>query len=151
QNPWPTTETSIRHCARRVVVLCDPMAVITSYPPGTFCWAELGTTDAAGAKQFYSELLGWRAGDTPTGQGGNYSIMQVDGRDAAAIYQQGAEERAGKVPPHWLSYVAVASADESAKRITDAGGIFVAGPFDVGEVGRMCVVKDPTGATFAAW
>jgi len=127
------------------------MAVITSYPPGTFCWAELGTTDANGAKQFYSELLGWRACDPPMGQSGNYSIMQVDERDAAAVYQQGAEERGGKVPPHWVCFVAVASADEAARRITDAGGAIVAGPFDVSDVGRMCVAKDPTGATFAVW
>jgi hypothetical protein len=127
------------------------MPVITSYLPGTFCWAELGTTDAAGAKQFYSELLGWSACDTPLDQGRIYSIMQADGRDAAAIYQQGAEERAGKVPPHWLCYVAVASADDAAKRITDAGGAIVAGPFDVFDAGRMCLARDPTGATFAAW
>ncbi len=33
----------------------------TSYPHGTFCFADLGTTDAAAAKAFYTGLFGWRA------------------------------------------------------------------------------------------
>jgi predicted enzyme related to lactoylglutathione lyase len=29
------------------------------YEPGTFCWADLATTDPAGAKAFYASLFGW--------------------------------------------------------------------------------------------
>jgi len=32
------------------------MAKIESYAPGSFCWAELATTDTAAAKQFYPVL-----------------------------------------------------------------------------------------------
>ena len=31
------------------------MAKIESYTPGSFCWAELATTDPAAAKQFYGD------------------------------------------------------------------------------------------------
>src|SRR6266513_1340550 len=37
----------------------------TSYPPGTFSWVDLGTTDADGAKVFYGNLLGWEFEDMP--------------------------------------------------------------------------------------
>src|ERR1019366_10747997 len=39
------------------------MSKIESYVPGSFCWAELATTDAAAAKHFYGEMFGWTAVD----------------------------------------------------------------------------------------
>src|SRR5689334_21966736 len=145
-----TPETSIRQVARILEsessATLPPMAVTTAYHPATFCWAELGTTDVAAAKQFYGELFGWTTNELPMGEGAAYSMMQVDGRDAAAIYQQRPEEAAAGAPPCWRSYVAVSSADESARRIADAGGSLLAPPFDVFDAGRMAVAEDPTGA-----
>ena len=39
-----------------------------SYAPGTFCWTDLGTTDAGTAKEFYTRVFGWEAVDTPVGE-----------------------------------------------------------------------------------
>jgi len=125
------------------------MAVILSHLPGTFCWTELSTPDAAGAKAFYGELFGWATNEVPMGpDGATYSMMQVEGRDAAALYQPAAGDGS---PAHWRSYVAVASAEETARRVTDAGGRVLAAPFDVFDAGRMAVAEDPTGAVFAVW
>jgi len=125
------------------------MAVILSHQPGTFCWTELGTTDIGSAKAFYGELLGWGTNEVPmTPDGAAYCIVQVEGRDAAALYQQASAE---KTAPHWRPYVAVAGADETAQRVTDAGGRVLAGPFDVFDAGRMAVIEDPTGAVLALW
>src|SRR5262245_53630793 len=124
------------------------MAVITSHQPGTFCWTELSTTDEAGAKGFYAELLGLGVNEVPMGPDRSYSFLQVQGHDAAPLYQQGADEKAR---PHWRSYVAVVSADEAARRVSDAGGRVLAAPFDVFDAGRMAVAEDPTGAVFAVW
>jgi hypothetical protein len=55
------------------------------------------------------------------------------------------------IPPHWLSYVSVANADETAQKAKDASGTLMKEPFDVFTVGRMAVIKDPTGAVFALW
>jgi predicted enzyme related to lactoylglutathione lyase len=55
------------------------------------------------------------------------------------------------VPPHWLSYVSVASADESAAKAKSLGATLMKEPFDVFTLGRMAVVQDPTGAVFAIW
>ena len=35
-----------------------------SYESGTFCWVDLATTDAEGAKAFYGDLFGWEFRDT---------------------------------------------------------------------------------------
>jgi uncharacterized protein len=32
---------------------------------GIFCFADLGTTDAAAAKAFYTDLFGWQADEQP--------------------------------------------------------------------------------------
>ena len=74
------------------------MPVIESYAPGTFCWAELGTPDAATAKRFYTSLFGWTAEDRPMGPDGYYTMLQEDGRAATAHYQQEAGSHAA--PPH---------------------------------------------------
>jgi uncharacterized protein len=125
------------------------MPVIETYAPGAFCWAELGTPDAAAAKRFYTSLFGWTAEDRPMGPDAYYTILQVDGRAAAALYQQ--EPAPQGAPPHWLSYISVASANEVAHRARELGGTPLAEPFDVLDVGRMAVLQDPTGAVVALW
>ena len=55
------------------------------------------------------------------------------------------------VPVHWGVYFSVASADESAAKIAQAGGKVIAGPFDAHDVGRMAVAQDPQGAVFSLW
>jgi predicted enzyme related to lactoylglutathione lyase len=122
-----------------------------SYAPGTFCWVDLGTTDAAGAKAFYGRLFGWEAEDMPAGEDSTYTMLRIDGRDVAALYEQGADERAAGIPPHWSSYISVVDVDEVAARVEDLGGKLLAAPFDVLDSGRMAVVQDPTGALVSLW
>ena len=52
----------------------------TSYPPGTFSWAELSTNDAEGAKAFYTGLFDWDVEDTPAGPDMNYTMARVGGK-----------------------------------------------------------------------
>jgi uncharacterized protein len=124
----------------------------TSYEPGTFSWVELATTDPDGAKAFYGELFGWGAEDNEIpGGGGVYTMATVKGSAVAGITAQPEQQRSAGVPPNWFSYVAVAGADESAARVKELGGDVHAGPFDVGDAGRMAVIGDPTGAMFGLW
>lgn len=125
------------------------MPTTTAHPPGAFCWIELATSDANGAKTFYTRLFDWTYNDNPMGEMGVYTILQKDGRDVAALYQQGAEQQG--VPPNWLSYVAVTSADATVAQAQERGAQVLAGPFDVADFGRMAVLADPQGAAFAVW
>ena len=122
-----------------------------SYAPGTFCWVDLATSDAAGAKAFYGRLFGWEGEDMPVGEGRSYTMLRIDGLDVAALYDQGEEAGAAGVPPHWDSYVSVVDADEVAGRVEGLGGRVLAGPFDVFDSGRMAVVQDPAGAILSLW
>ena len=124
------------------------MPLMDSYAPGTFCWADLGTTDAPAASRFYRALFGWTAEDRPMGADAFYTMFQLEGRPVAALYPQ---EGAPQAAPHWLSYVSVACANEGASRTRALGGTVLMDPFDVLDVGRMTLVQDPTGAVVALW
>jgi predicted enzyme related to lactoylglutathione lyase len=121
-----------------------------SYAPGTFCWADLGTTDADAAKAFYTGVFGWEAVDQPAGEAGTYTTFKLDGRDIAALYEMGEAER-GSLMPHWSSYVSVEDVDTLAPTVLELGGEVLAHPFDVMQSGRMTALKDPTGATVHLW
>jgi predicted enzyme related to lactoylglutathione lyase len=118
---------------------------------GTFCWAELVTTDAGGAKEFYCDLFGWTFHDDPVGEGKTYTMLQRQGKSVGALYQRNAEQTARGVPPHWSQYVSVADVDAAERKVRDGGGRILAGPFDVLDIGRMAVCQDPTGAVFSLW
>jgi predicted enzyme related to lactoylglutathione lyase len=116
----------------------------TSYPPGTFSWAELATSDAEAAKRFYSAVFGWDYDDMPIGDGQVYSMARRDGRQVAALFSS-------DQPPHWNCYVTVDSVDAAAARVPELGGTVIAPPFDVLDAGRMAVIADPTGAALCLW
>ena len=124
------------------------MVAAAYYPPGFFCWNELGTRGAESAKRFYGQLFSWETQDVPMGPEGTYTLIKIDGKDIAGLYEMTGAHFEG-VPPHWLSYIAVANADASAKQAAALGGTVLSAPFDVPNVGRMAVIKDPQGAVFA--
>ena len=127
------------------------MQEVTKYEPGTFCWVELATSDSAAAKNFYSQLFGWESEDNPMGPDSFYTILRTSGKDVGGLFELMPDMKAQGVPPNWLSYVSVTSADETAEKAKAAGATLLKEPFDVSTLGRMAVVQDPTGAVFALW
>ena len=126
------------------------MTTDTAHTPSTFTWIELGTTDAARAKRFYADLLGWTYDDMPAGPGMTYSMAKLGDRHVAGLYEMG-KEMAAAVPAHWASFVSVDDVDATAKKAAASGGKVMKEPFDVMDAGRMAVVQDPTGATISLW
>ncbi len=51
--------------------------MIETHAPGTVCWADLGTTDAAAAKRFYTGLFGWSFEDMPMGPDAAFAIIKL--------------------------------------------------------------------------
>lgn len=116
-------------------------------PIGHFCWPELATTDLAAAKAYHAALFGWTCQDMPTAVG-TYTVFKKDGLDVAGAYQM---PPGHEVPPHWNSYVKVASADAACVKAVELGAKLLSGPFDVAQVGRMGFFEDPFGARLALW
>jgi uncharacterized protein len=119
------------------------------YIPGVPCWIDTSQPDPGAAVGFYGGLFGWDFEDVmPPGSDGKYFIARLGGGDVAAV---GAQPQGGPPMAVWNTYIWVASADEAAGKVKDAGGRVVTEPFDVMEAGRMAVCTDPEGAAFCVW
>jgi predicted enzyme related to lactoylglutathione lyase len=119
------------------------------YIPGVPCWVDTSQPDPDASLDFYSGLFGWEFDDVmPADAPGRYFMARVRGGDVAAV---------GSIPDgmpqmaSWNTYVAVASADETAAKVREAGGRVLMEPFDVMQSGRMAVCTDPEGAAFCLW
>jgi hypothetical protein len=107
---------------------------------------ELGTTDRSAAKNFYSNLFGWTGQDLPMGPDMAYTIFQLGGNDVGGAYQLMKEQLDAHIPPHWMLYIKVTSADASAEKAVQLGAQQVMAPSDIPNVGRFAILQDPTGA-----
>jgi predicted enzyme related to lactoylglutathione lyase len=125
------------------------MTMMTTYEHGTFSWVELATPNSDAAKEFYGELFGWSFNDVPVGAGNTYTMCDLGSEPVAALMKIG--DGTQGMPTMWSSYITVKDVDATAKTAAANGGTVVKEPFDVMDVGRMAVVKDPTGAMFCLW
>jgi predicted enzyme related to lactoylglutathione lyase len=123
----------------------------TSYAPGAFSWVDLATTDAAAAKSFYGGLFGWEMSDREGREGAVYTICHLDHDAVGGLFEMPGDMRATGVPPTWTSYVTVDAAEAAAARARELGGEVVDDARDVGDVGRVAVLRDPLGAVLAVW
>lgn len=114
---------------------------------GEICWSELATTDSEAAENFYRELFGWQF-KTSNASGMDYSEISLDGKKQfGGLFQMGKEF--GDTPPRWMNYIAVDNIDASAAKVTELGGKICMPSTDIPNVGRFCVVSDPSGAIFS--
>lgn len=111
---------------------------------GIFSWNELMTTDIEGAKQFYSQLLGWQLEAMPSPDM-PYTMAKVGDTMVAGLMAI-PQESAG-MPPVWGAYVTVDDVDSSAEQAEQLGGKVLMPPTDIPKVGRCCVIQDPQGAS----
>ena len=119
------------------------------YMPGVPCWVDSTQPDPEAAAEFYGGLFGWELEQVmPPESGAKYFMARIRGGDVGAISSQ-----PSGAPPQavWNTYVAVASADDAAAKVRDAGGQVMAEPFDVMDAGRMALLQDPAGATLCVW
>jgi predicted enzyme related to lactoylglutathione lyase len=127
------------------------MSVVEKHAPGSFCWVELGTTDAPAAKTFYNALFGWQSMDAPTGPDQVYTMLNLGGKSVGALYNLDKNMLQLGIRPHWMLYIAVSSADEASAKAKTLGATVMKEPFDVFDAGRMAVIRDPAGAMFCIW
>ncbi|MGF1432016.1 VOC family protein [Kitasatospora sp. LaBMicrA B282] len=122
--------------------------------PGAPCWAELYTTDAAAARQFYGGLFGWQTSDVPMPGGeGGYTLLTPAGLPAERMFGGLLELAPGDLPltgglPYWHPVFTVADCDATVAAVTAHGGSVQMGPVDALDIGRMAVCLDPAGADF---
>lgn len=111
---------------------------------GMFCWNELMTRDEDKAGKFYTELLGWKAVDSGM-PGMKYTIFKAGDKSAGGMMKMPAEVPA-QVPPHWMAYITVDDVDAAAEKTKALGGTVMHGPQEIPNMGKFCIIQDPTGA-----
>jgi hypothetical protein len=116
------------------------------YENGIPSWVDMSSADLPKARAFYAGLLGWETPEGPPEAGG-YSVCLLHGKSVAGLGPQMNPE----APPAWMTYVNVDSADDTIDKVKANGGMVLAGPMDVMDVGRMAILADPQGAVIGLW
>ncbi|NBE56953.1 VOC family protein [Streptomyces boluensis] len=118
----------------------------TRFVAGSLTWTDVGTPDIGRANAFYAGVLGWTA-EGASEKFGGYVTYRSDGQSVAG----GMEVPESDAAPSWSLYFRTPDAEATAKAVRQAGGEVVMEPMDVGDLGRMVVCTDPTGAGFSLW
>lgn len=117
-------------------------------PHGTFVWRDLLTTDVEKAKAFFTATLGW-----------TYENFQLEGEPYFLIKSgqtvvgglgtlgQGLLETDAS---YWIAFIEVNDIDRRFAVALEHGATTIRAPHDVPGIGRICVLRDPTGA-FVGW
>ena len=107
---------------------------------GTFVFADLSTFDQSKAKDFYSDVFGWRF----TGTG------YATSTGGTALYPMPQKFIDIGMPSFWMSYIAVEDVDSAVDIARKLGGKVELGPETTGN-GRFALIRDPLGAGFTVW
>lgn len=113
---------------------------------GDFCWINVMTPDPAGAREFFSKVLGWTYGD----MGGMGDLIQVGGKTMGGMFDINAQGSPPNLRPVVAPMVRVDNADAMVEKAGSLGGSGQPA-MDVTENGRMAETVDPTGARLDLW
>jgi len=91
-----------------------------SSPRGRFVWYDLMTTDPGAATEFYTKVAGWGT-QAWEGSATPYTMWTVQNAPLGGVIQM-MPDLVGKMPPHWVGYVAVPNVDETAAQAESLGG-----------------------------
>jgi len=110
-----------------------------------FIWHELVTPDEEKSGEFYCKLLGWNIRKVDAGEYGIYTIFQKDNNDIAGMMNPTHETP--KSNAFWHSYIEVDNIDICVGKVTELGGKILVKTHIVEDVGKICMLEDPAGAS----
>ena len=114
---------------------------------GAIGWFDLTVPDAENVRDFYAQVVGWKAQGLDMGEYEDYVMSTPDGRGVAGVCH--ARGPNADIPPQWMLYVNVSDLDESLERCKAMGGEPLGEIRDMGTYGRVAYVRDPAGAALA--
>jgi predicted enzyme related to lactoylglutathione lyase len=112
---------------------------------GAMAWSEVNTRDAKKASEFYANVFALSP-QTMEGTPSEYYMLNQGQEPTAGVMQMTQEW--GDIPPHWMTYFAVANLKSAMARVKSGGGQIVHGPFQ-SPYGEIAVALDPQGAGFS--
>ena len=112
---------------------------------GAVNWMDLTSADAEGIRDFYKNVVGWKAMDISMGEYNDYCMQSPDD-DVVRTGICHSRGNNASIPPAWIMYINVANLDESIAQVISGGGEVINGPRKSGEKARYCIIRDPAGA-----
>jgi uncharacterized protein len=111
---------------------------------GTVAWSELLSTDPQRARDFFGKTLGWSFEDFSFGgpaywviKSGEAMVGGLGGLDAGDVDTD---------QSYWITFIEVDEIDRRYALALSEGATEIRAPHDVPNVGRVAVLRDPTGA-----
>jgi predicted enzyme related to lactoylglutathione lyase len=103
--------------------------------------------------EFYTNVFGWTFKKSEAGDGMAYNEFSTSaGYPSGGLYNIDPKWFGDDPPPpHFMTYIAVDDVDMVTQRAGELGAAILREPMDIPGVGRMSVIKDPTGAVFATF
>ncbi|MFT5471477.1 MAG: putative enzyme related to lactoylglutathione lyase [Verrucomicrobiales bacterium] len=118
---------------------------------GQFCWNELITSDTEGAKNFYTELFGWKSEEMDMGEMVYTMFRDANGPEGPEGMVAGMmKSPMPEIPSHWLSYVLVDDVEAKLEKAKSLGATVIRETTEI-PMGTFAIFSDPQGAVFAIW
>jgi predicted enzyme related to lactoylglutathione lyase len=118
--------------------------------PGSLFWAELNTREGKRADEFFANLFGYHQQQIGDGIDVDYTTWSRGVQLILGRLQMG-DDWSSDIAAHWMPHFAVdpqTGTDTAVNRVLELGGRVNLFPYDT-ELGRIALVTDPSGATFA--
>lgn len=122
----------------------DPQDVLAA--PGEWIWSSVITRDPDTDAAFYQNVFGYDVFEIPSDDDSKHMLLSSD--DYARASLNALPAGAAKRHPHWLNFLRVTSATDTAARVEGLGGRVLVKPFPDRHGGLVAVVADPAGAPF---
>lgn len=120
----------------------DPADLLAE--PGDWIWSSLITSDPGAGAAYYQSLFGYEVFDLNAADQREHLLLATDGYARASASPLPTDS--GKRHSHWLNFVRVASARDSAAKAAALGGRVLVEPHVDRQGGMVAVVADPSGA-----
>jgi predicted enzyme related to lactoylglutathione lyase len=111
---------------------------------GKIIWHDLFTRDVTTARDFYSQLFGWRYQPYTSGAK-TYTLLSHNGKSIAGIVEL---ESGSQNENQWVSYISVVDVKRAFRHVTANGGKVLLSPRLFHQQGELAIFTDPEGAAF---
>jgi hypothetical protein len=113
---------------------------------GAPCWIDLNTSDTAAARDFYTGVFGWTAGEASEEFGG-YFMFEHKGIPVAGCMPAMPDAPSDL----WSVYLSVTDANKTLEAAAASGGQIAVPAMTVADTGTMAMVLDPGGSVIGLW
>jgi uncharacterized protein len=122
----------------------DPQDYLAA--PGEWIWSSLMVKDPQQETAFYKSLFGYEVVDLESDGDAQHFILSNDGYARAGLTTLPADSM--RRHPHWLNFIRVSDAADTAKKAVSLGGRVLVEPRVDRHGGQLAVLADPSGAPF---